>query len=275
MSGKGFKHRAPSADIDPTRKPQTVQVADASGEHSYTPDAYRKTQAFKDNTARDKIGSTHPDLIFGMPGNRTQYADEVAYRRKYDVANKPKSYATSSDALKTIVSAIALAAGGAAASGAMSGGGGAAGGGTMGGSAGGVGGGTMGGAAAGGGAGAGGGAVGATSAAEMAALPEIVVTGTPVAGGISGGTMGAAAGGAGAASQAGQPQQTQQEKWQDRAQQMQQGGDEQEQQKQSPYVGRAAALEQARVQKETAEAQKRAQMAAALRANGMYSPAAA
>lgn len=121
--------------------------------------------------------------------------------------------------------------------------------------------------------GLGGGTAGATSAAEAAGLPEIVVTGP--AGGGGGATLGGLGAGAGAATQAAQPQtqQSQEEKWQDRFQQ-QGGGQQQEQQKaQTPYVGRAAELERARQAAEEADRQKRAMVAASLRAQGVYTPA--
>jgi len=80
-------------------------------------------------------------------------------------------------------------------------------------------------------------------------------------GGISGGAGGVA------------PSSAAQPAWQDMAQQALSGQGEQKQPSQTPYVGRAADLERARLAAEEAERQKKLLMAQALQASGNYSPA--
>lgn len=193
------------------------------------------------------------------------------------IGAKVKDYAENKpgDSLMAVLGAVY--GGGALLGGGAAGGSGTAGvtGGTSGSTLGGLGGGTAG---ATGGAGTGS-AVGASSAAELAAMPEIVVTGTSAGGG-AGAALGGLGGGAGAAAQAAQPQQPQtqeqqqQKDWKDRMQEQQPGDEnDQQRQQQSPYEGRAAALERERQKREADELAKRQQLAAAMRAQGMYTPA--
>jgi hypothetical protein len=117
----GFSKKPKDADKDPKRRPQTVTVADASGQRTMSLDEYRASDRGQAAANRalysGEIGGRHPDIVFGAPTGRAQTEQELAYRNRYNTANMGMPEVRPQDALKNVAAMIAIAAGGAAASG--------------------------------------------------------------------------------------------------------------------------------------------------------------
>lgn len=117
----GFSKKPKAADKDPKRRPQTVTVADASGVRTMSLDEYRASDrgiAAADRALNSgEIGGRHPDIVFGALAGRAPTEQEQAYRANYNAANLGMPEVRPQDALKNVGAMIAIAAGGAAASG--------------------------------------------------------------------------------------------------------------------------------------------------------------